>query len=158
VTTVPWPDCAWHDLPDIWQCNWTFPVGTDAHDANVYDGTPDQLRSLNQEAPVALTDADVKLILAAKIPNRTLPKNPDGTYQTQTLGTAISNTHQHATDADALATQIAAALETLPQAVADLIAAKWPTPADLADINAIRQVVKDATDPLRTMTAGGVST
>ena len=55
--SVPWSECAWHKLPDFWQFSWT--VDTPDKDANVFNGTLAQLKSLNEGASMALTDADV---------------------------------------------------------------------------------------------------
>jgi hypothetical protein len=45
--TVPWADSAWGGLPDLWQFSSTFVSGQGPMDANVFNGSLDDLRGLN---------------------------------------------------------------------------------------------------------------
>jgi GH25 family lysozyme M1 (1,4-beta-N-acetylmuramidase) len=47
-TTVSWANSAWGGLPDLWQFSSTFISGQGSLDANLFNGTLDELRALNQ--------------------------------------------------------------------------------------------------------------
>jgi hypothetical protein len=48
--TLPSPN-AWGDPPDLWQFSQSFPTGQGPMDANLYNGTVDQLKELNMATP-----------------------------------------------------------------------------------------------------------
>jgi lysozyme len=95
VDTTSWPSHltaalpspnAWGVPPDFWQFTASFLTPDHVLDANVYNGTIDQLRSLNGD-DMALTDADIAKIKAMPISN-TVTEEPADTI---TLGVLLAN-------------------------------------------------------------------
>jgi GH25 family lysozyme M1 (1,4-beta-N-acetylmuramidase) len=95
VDTTKWPSHltarlpspnAWGGPPDFWQFTASFLTPDHVLDANVYNGTVHQLRSLNGDN-MALTDADIAKIKAMPISN-TVTEEPGDTI---TLGALLAN-------------------------------------------------------------------
>jgi hypothetical protein len=137
VSTTSWPSSltatlpspsAWGGPPDFWQFTASFLTPDHVLDANVYNGTVDQLRSLNGD-DMALTDADIAKIKAMPITN-TITEEPGDTI---TLGTLLANDRKRLYDTKVAVNDLAqdvAAIKTKVESLSvagvdyDLLAAK----------------------------------
>jgi lysozyme len=127
TATLPSPS-AWGGPPDFWQFTASFLTPDHVLDANVYNGTVDQLRSLNGD-DMALTDADIAKIKAMPITN-TITEEPGDTI---TLGTLLANDRKRLYDTKVAVNDLAqdvAAIKTKVESLSvagvdyDLLAAK----------------------------------
>ena len=135
TATLPSPN-AWGGPPNFWQFTASFLTPDHVLDANVFNGTLAQLRSLNGE-DMALTDADIAKIKAMPISN-TITEEPGDTI---TLGTLLANDRKRLYDTKAAVNDLAqdvAAIKAKVESLSvggvdlDLLAAK------VADVLAAR--------------------
>jgi hypothetical protein len=122
-----WADTAWERPPILWQSSfhWAVP-GYPEHDANVSPLTLDQLRTLNEVPPMAMTeDSIAKAVWGYKLANRATA-DPD---DTSSSGGLLSYAH-------AGVREVEAAILALPDAIAVRL-------GDIADPVEVRIIVRE---------------
>jgi GH25 family lysozyme M1 (1,4-beta-N-acetylmuramidase) len=136
-----WTDTNWGRKPDFWQSSFWFTFNGVDHDADLFDGTLEQLQALNKEPPMTTAEQDalIKRFLDTQLTRIKPVTRPDGTIDDKiSVRDCLRWSYHRSTEADLV----------LPTAIPQDPSSLVP---DAAEVEAI---VARHVDPLRALLPG----